>query len=416
MSLPTIAPIILAGRDADRPRRAVRRPVRAIGRRQHRHRGHDARSPRSSAGTSACSSPPALGDGDGGPVFGASPALLVGPAGRGPERRRDLAGPRVAVDQRPRRPDHQRHDHQHRRVRADGLSQQPHRVELPDGCRRVPPVPATGCAGGHSRGRLDCSTCSSTRARSRCRVIVIVIVLQVMLFRIALGPADACRRRASEGGRDRRRRRDPAPLPERASWRRLAGLGGAYLSLEATNSFQQGMTAGRGFIGLAAMIVGRWSPLGAFGAALLFSSSQAVGQSISIFAPPSGELGRPAGPAARPVLRRAALRRHHRRARRRRRAEHPAGRGWAALRAGGGDLTSERRRGRPGCRAREGARRSSTSRRDAGRSRSSDDEAALELLRSARVIAVVGASSRPVPAVLRGHRVPARARATRSSR
>jgi len=70
----------------------------------------------------------------------------------------------------------------------------------------------------------------------------------------------------------------------------LAGLAGAYLSMEATNSFQAGMTGGRGFIGLAAMIVGRWTPLGAFGAALLFSSSQALGQVIK-FAPPSGDLG-----------------------------------------------------------------------------------------------------------------------------
>jgi ABC-type uncharacterized transport system permease subunit len=70
----------------------------------------------------------------------------------------------------------------------------------------------------------------------------------------------------------------------------LAALGGAYLSMELSQSFQQGMTVGRGFIGLAAMIVGRWTPIGAFGAALLFASSVGIGQSIRI-APPPGELG-----------------------------------------------------------------------------------------------------------------------------
>ncbi len=70
----------------------------------------------------------------------------------------------------------------------------------------------------------------------------------------------------------------------------FAGLAGAYLSMEATNSFQAGMTAGRGFIALAAMIVGRWTPVGAFLAALLFASFQALGQSIN-FAPPGGQLG-----------------------------------------------------------------------------------------------------------------------------
>ena len=70
----------------------------------------------------------------------------------------------------------------------------------------------------------------------------------------------------------------------------LAAIGGAFLSLEVTGSFQQGMTAGRGFIGLAAMIVGRWTPLGAFGAALLFASSAAIGDSIEI-SPPAGDLG-----------------------------------------------------------------------------------------------------------------------------
>ena len=70
----------------------------------------------------------------------------------------------------------------------------------------------------------------------------------------------------------------------------FAGLAGAYLSMEATDSFQAGMTTGRGFIALAAVIVGRWTPIGAFGAALLFASSQAIGQSIT-FAPPAGQLG-----------------------------------------------------------------------------------------------------------------------------
>jgi ABC-type uncharacterized transport system permease subunit len=54
----------------------------------------------------------------------------------------------------------------------------------------------------------------------------------------------------------------------------VAGIGGAYFTLVATGSFTKNMTAGAGFIALAALIFGRFTPFGAFGAALFFGFAQ----------------------------------------------------------------------------------------------------------------------------------------------
>jgi len=65
----------------------------------------------------------------------------------------------------------------------------------------------------------------------------------------------------------------------------IAGLGGAWFTLEAVDVFNPLMTNGLGFIGLAAMIFGKWNPFGALVGAMIFGLGNSVTATISIFRP-----------------------------------------------------------------------------------------------------------------------------------
>jgi simple sugar transport system permease protein len=56
----------------------------------------------------------------------------------------------------------------------------------------------------------------------------------------------------------------------------IAGIGGAYFTIGAVGRFDQEMTAGKGFIGLAAMIFGKWNPIGAFASSLIFGFADSL--------------------------------------------------------------------------------------------------------------------------------------------
>ena len=121
-------------------------------------------------------------------------------------------------------------------------------------------------------------------------VIVFVVILQVMLFRSRWG----LRTRAVG---EHPRAADTVGIDViRVRYRNVvlggifAGLAGAWLTLEFNAAFQNGMTAHRGFIALAAVIFGRWTPIGAFGGALLFMVWEALGIAIRSN-PPAGDLG-----------------------------------------------------------------------------------------------------------------------------
>ncbi|MGH3479017.1 MAG: ABC transporter permease subunit [Nocardioidaceae bacterium] len=66
----------------------------------------------------------------------------------------------------------------------------------------------------------------------------------------------------------------------------MAGLGGAFLTIGSVGAFGREMTAGQGFIALAAMIFGCWSPMGALFAALLFGFANNLQSILGIIGTP----------------------------------------------------------------------------------------------------------------------------------
>ena len=66
----------------------------------------------------------------------------------------------------------------------------------------------------------------------------------------------------------------------------IAGIGGAYFTIGSVGRFDEVMTAGKGFIGLAAMIFGKWTPLGAFSSSLIFGFADSLQVKMQILRVP----------------------------------------------------------------------------------------------------------------------------------
>jgi ABC-type uncharacterized transport system permease subunit len=164
-------------------------------------------------------------------------------------------------------------------------------------------VSTTGLSGTHTLPRFDVARDIATipfigpivnalfnQGPIAMSLIVFVVVLQVLLFRSRWGLRTRAvgehPQAADTVGIDVIRTRYRSVVLGGV----FAGMAGAYLTLEQFNSFQDNMTGGVGFIGLAAMIFGRWTPLGAYGAALLFGTVQSMQLAVRI-SPPAGDLG-----------------------------------------------------------------------------------------------------------------------------
>jgi simple sugar transport system permease protein len=150
----------------------------------------------------------------------------------------------------------------------------------PDNVARVPDVSLPGIKDisfvGDAIGKTNLLTWIA---------LIGVVVLAVFLFRtprgLRLRSVGEHPRAAETVGISVTRTRYIAVIASGA----LAAMGGAYLSIGFVGSFNQNMTAGRGFIALAAVIFGNWRPGGALAAALLFGFSSALAQRLPTFSP-----------------------------------------------------------------------------------------------------------------------------------
>ena len=115
-----------------------------------------------------------------------------------------------------------------------------------------------------------------------CAAIVLPLVVAFVLSRTRFG----LRLRAVGENPESARLAGIAPFPSRAAAVTLSGmlgaLAGAYLSMGEAHQFSPGMSAGKGYIALAAVIFGKWSPLGAALGALFFGFFDALQSQLQI--------------------------------------------------------------------------------------------------------------------------------------